>query len=114
MSPKEAIGQLHRYRDAILHTEITDSTYRGAIKNLGGIILYPYPLSEKEFEDNDFFKSIKQVNIGALPFLPSKSALVSNLLNQMINKTLPEEHFERFIEMDNSEYLKQRNNWKEW
>lgn len=27
---------------------------------------------------------------------------------------MPEEHFERFIEMDNSEYLKQRNTWKEW
>jgi hypothetical protein len=42
-----------------------------------------------------------------LPFLPSKSSLVGVLLNKMINKTLPEEHYERFIEMDNSEYLKQ-------
>jgi uncharacterized protein len=112
--PQDAIGQLHRYRDAILHTEPTNSTYRGAIKNLGGIILYPYPLSEKQFENNTFYKSIEQVNIGALPFLPSKSGLVSELLNKLINKTLPEEHFERFIEMDNSEYLKQRNSWKEW
>ena len=112
--PQDAIGQLHRYRDAILHTEITNSTYRGAIKNLGGIILYPYPLSEKQFENNTFYKTIEQVNIGALPFLPSKSGLVSELLNKLINKTLPEEHFERFIEMDNSEYLKQRNTWKEW
>lgn len=112
--PQDAIGQLHRYRDAILHTEPITSTYRGAIKNLGGIILYPYPLSEKQFENNTFYKSIEQVNIGALPFLPSKSGLVSELLNKLINKTLPEEHFERFIEMDNSEYLNQRNTWKEW
>ncbi len=112
--PQDAIGQLHRYRDAILHTEPTNSTYRGAIKNLGGIILYPYPLSEKQFENNTFYKSIEQVNIGALPFLPSKSGLVYELLNNLINKILPEEHFERFIEMDNSEYIKQRNTWKGW
>jgi hypothetical protein len=112
--PQDAIGQLHRYRDAILHTEPTNSTYRGAIKNLGGIILYPYPLSEKEFENNIYRKSIDQVNIGALPFLPSKSGLVSDLLNELINKRLPEEHYEQFIEMDNSEYISKRNSWKEW
>lgn len=112
--PQDAIGQLHRYRDAILHTEPIDSTYRGAIKNLGGIILYPYPLSEEQFLDNKFYESIDHVNIGALPFLPSKSGLVTELLNKLINKQLPEEHFERFIEMDNSEYLNQRNTWKEW
>ncbi|MBN2775836.1 MAG: DUF2357 domain-containing protein [Prolixibacteraceae bacterium] len=112
--PQDAIGQLHRYRDAILHTEPVNSTYRAAIKNLGGIILYPYPQSEAEFITNDYYKSIEHVNIGALPFLPSKSTLVSFLLNKMINKTAPEEHFEKFIEMDNSEYLKHRNTWKEW
>jgi predicted component of viral defense system (DUF524 family) len=112
--PQDAIGQLHRYRDAILHTEPTNSTYRGAIKNLGGIILYPYPLSEKEFENNIYRQSIAHVNIGALPFLPSKSELVSDLLNELINKRLPEEHYEQFIEMDNSDYTSKRNLWKEW
>ena len=112
--PQDAIGQLHRYRDAILHTEPSNSTYRGAIKNLGGIILYPYPLSETEFLKNPFYYSIGQVNIGALPFLPSKTKLVDDLLNKMINKTLPEEHFERFIEMDNTEYTAKRNSWKEF
>lgn len=112
--PQNSIGQLHRYRDAILHTEPVNSTYRAAIKNLGGIILYPYPLSESEFKLNDYYKSIEQVNIGALPFLPSKAGLVSDLLNKIINKTRPEEHFERFIEMDNSEYVKHRDAWKEW
>ena len=112
--PQDAIGQLHRYRDAILHTEPSNLTYRGAIKNLGGIILYPYPLCESEFENNVFYKSIDKVNIGALPFLPSKSRLVDDLLNQLINKRLPEEHYEQFIEMDNSEYISKRNSWKEW
>jgi predicted component of viral defense system (DUF524 family) len=112
--PQDAIGQLHRYRDAILHTVPANSTYRSAIKNLGGIILYPYPLSEAEFQNNTYFKSIEQVNIGALPFLPSKSGLVADLLNELINKRLPEEHFENFIEMDNSEYVSKRTKWNEW
>lgn len=112
--PQDAIGQLHRYRDAILHTVPTNSTYRSAIKNLGGIILYPYPLSEVAFQNNTYFKSIDQVNIGALPFLPSKSGLVADLLNELINKRLPEEHFENFIEMDNSEYVLKRTKWNEW
>ena len=112
--PQDAIGQLHRYRDAILHTEPSTSTYRGAIKNLGGIILYPYPLGEDKFEkDNIFFRSIEDVNIGALPFLPSKTKLVSWLLNSLINKT-PEEHFEQFIDMDRREYEQKRNLWNEW
>ena len=112
--PQDAIGQLHRYRDAILHTEPSTSTYRGAIKNLGGIILYPYPLSEDKFEkENTYFESIKDVNIGALPFLPSKTRLVGELLNSLIKKT-PEEHFEQFIDMDRREYEQQRNLWKEW
>lgn len=112
--PQNAIGQLHRYRDAILHTEPSNSTYRGAIKNLGGIILYPFPLTEDEFKNNIYYNSINQVNIGALPFLPSKSSLVSELMNILINKRLPEEHFEQFIEMDNSEYINRRDAWKEW
>jgi predicted component of viral defense system (DUF524 family) len=111
--PQDAIGQLHRYRDAILHTQPTSTTYRSAIKNLGGIILYPYPLSESEFHKNNYFKSINEVNIGALPFLPSKTKLVNNLLEELINK-MPEEHFEQFIEMDRSEYDDLRNQWKDW
>lgn len=111
--PQDAIGQLHRYRDAILHTVPNNSTYRGAIKNLGGIILYPYPLKEADFKNNVYFKSISDVNIGALPFLPSKTGLISELLNNLINK-LPEEHFERFIEMDRSEYDSNREKWNEW
>ena len=111
--PQDAIGQLHRYRDAILHSQSTNTSYRGAIKNLGGIILYPYPLSEKEFEKNTYYKSIDDVNIGAMPFLPSKSTLVSTFLNNLINKS-PDEHFEDFIEMDRSEYERHRNLWNEW
>lgn len=113
--PQDAIGQLHRYRDAILHTLPSDnSSYKRAIKNLGGIILYPYPLSEDKFKETVFYKSIDQVNIGALPFLPGKTKLVSDLLHTTVHQRLPEEHFERFIDMDSSEYVKQIEDWNSW
>lgn len=111
--PQDAIGQLHRYRDAILHSEPVSATYRSAMKNLGGIILYPYPLPEETFKSNAYYKSISNVNIGAMPFLPSKTSLVNNFLNTLINKSA-EEHFEQFIEMDRTEYEDQRSLWKEW
>lgn len=111
--PQDAIGQLHRYRDAILHTQSTNSSYRSAIKNLGGIILYPYPLSEETFKQNDYYKSIAEVNIGAMPFLSSKTGLVNDFLSALINRT-PDEHFEQFIEMDRSEYDQKRGMWNEW
>ncbi len=111
--PQDAIGQLHRYRDSILHTKSANPSYRSAIKNLGGIILYPYPLSESNFKENTYYKSIKDVNIGAMPFLPSKTGLVDDFLNTLINKSA-DEHFEEFIEMDRSEYEQHRNQWKEF
>lgn len=111
--PQDAIGQLHRYRDAILHSEPSHTIYRSAIKNLGGVILYPYPLPEKDFLSNNYYQSLKEVNIGALPFLPSKTKLATEFLKELINST-PESHFEQVVEMDRSEYEKHRNSWKEW
>lgn len=113
-APQDAIGQLHRYRDAILHTVPEDDTYRRAIKTLGGIVLYPYPLSEQEFSSNKYYDAIGKFNIGALPFLPGKTSLVDQLLNNMINKMSPEDHFELNVEMDHAEYTKRREVWKEW
>ncbi len=111
--PQDAIGQLHRYRDAILHSEPSQTTYRSAIKNLGGVILYPYPLPEENFLNNNYFQSLKEVNIGALPFLPTKTKLVSEFLKELINSS-PESHFEQVVELDRTEYEQYRNKWKEW
>jgi predicted component of viral defense system (DUF524 family) len=111
--PQDAIGQLHRYRDAILHTEPVDTTYKRAIKSLGGVILYPYPLTEEKFKDNNYYKSIEDINIGALPFLPSKTKLISDLFFCLMNRS-PEEHYERYIEMDRSDYEEHREKWSEF
>jgi uncharacterized protein len=111
--PQDAIGQMHRYRDAILHSQPTHSTYRSATKNLGGVILYPYPLAEEQFKNNIFYQSLKDVNIGALPFLPGKINLVSDFLRDLISKT-PESHYEQIIEMDRKDYEEHRSKWNQW
>ena len=111
--PQDAIGQMHRYRDAILHSEPTQSTYRSATKNLGGVILYPYPLSEDQFRNNIFYESLKEVNIGALPFLPGKINLVTDFLRDLISTT-PESHYEQVIEMDRRDYEEHRSKWNQW
>jgi len=112
--PQDAIGQLHRYRDVILHSEPTNSAYRTALKNLGGIILYPYPKSENDFLNNVFFKSIEQVNIGALPFLPSKTRLLSSLFKRLIRDASGEELSENIINSDQTEYIEKINSWSDW
>jgi len=109
-APDDAIGQLHRYRDAILHSEFDadNSSYKTVIKNLGGIILYPYPKSEEEYTKSKYFKSIDHVNIGALPMLPSKTRLVENYLNKLFIEKTPEDHYREFVGMDYSEYVSKR------
>ena len=111
--PQDAIGQLHRYRDAILHSASSDTTYRKAIKNLGGVLLYPYPLKEEGFKENQFYRSLRDINIGALPFLPGKTKLLCEFLQNLMNKS-PEEHYEQFVEMDASDYESKRNRWSDW
>lgn len=111
--PQDAIGQLHRYRDAILHTEPINTTYKRAIKSLGGVILYPYPLTEEEFKNNNYYRSIEDINIGAMPFLPSKTKLVSYLFYCLMNRSA-EEHYERHVEMDRSDYEQHREKWSEF
>lgn len=111
--PDDAIGQLHRYRDAILHTEFNgeDSSYRTTIKNLGGIILYPYPEKEKEFIKSKYFRSIDEVNIGALPMLPSKTNLIENYVRKLFIEKTPEDHFKEFVGMDFTEYITKREDF---
>ncbi len=112
-APQDAIGQLHRYRDAILHTRPQLGTYRSALKNLGGAILYPYPLDEESFKSSTYFRSLEEVNIGALPFLPNKTLLLSKYVSSLLAKH-PSEHFEDFIEMDRSHYDSERARWNDW
>lgn len=77
---EEDINTMHRYRDALVSEN--NSYFEQSI--LGAYILFPYN-SEKEYEEHKFYKSIGKINIGGLPFLPTSTSLVENLLDKLIN-----------------------------
>jgi predicted component of viral defense system (DUF524 family) len=104
--PQDTIGQMHRYRDAILKKSAGEETYSNAIKSLGGIVLFPYPKNENEFKDCNFYKSIDLVNIGAIPLHPGKeNKLFENFLDNIFSKSA-ESNFESMINYDKREYQK--------
>ena len=84
------INTMHRYRDAIV--------YRSGVlpferTMFGAYVLFPYH-NEAEYRNHRFFKSIDKVNIGGLPFLPSATAMVADMLDQLIADS-PTSAFER-------------------
>lgn len=102
--PQDAIGQMHRYRDAILAVEAHDRLYTSAIKSLGGIILFPFPSNEVDFMAHPFYRSIAQVNIGAIPLHPGReNKLFREFLDDLFSRT-PENIYETIIDYDRSDY----------
>jgi len=88
--PKEEdINTMHRYRDAIV-SEAETRFERGMV---GAYILFPYA-NEEEYQNHRFYKSIDKVNIGGLPFLPSATRLVGDMLGNLIDDST-ESAFER-------------------
>lgn len=87
---EEDINTMHRYRDAIVYQSNATPFERTMF---GAYVLFPYK-NEKEYENHKFFKSIDQVNIGGLPFLPSATNLVAQMLDELISDS-PASAFER-------------------
>lgn len=89
--PQETdINTMHRYRDAIVYRKDA-SPYERTM--FGAYVLFPYR-NQKEYKNHRFYKSISEVNIGGLPFLPSATDLVTNMLDELISDS-PESAFER-------------------
>ncbi|MFC3041446.1 DUF2357 domain-containing protein [Virgibacillus xinjiangensis] len=82
---EEDINTMHRYRDALVTNE--SGSYERY--SFGAYVLFPW-FDEKSFEEHDFYKSIDQVNIGGLPFLPKSTRLVEQFIERLIEKS-PEE-----------------------
>lgn len=88
---EDDINTMHRYRDAIVHNASNRPDYERTM--FGAYMLFPYN-NEEEYLEHNFYKSINEVNIGGLPFLPSSTDLVEKLLAELIGET-PESAFER-------------------
>lgn len=103
---EEDINTMHRYRDAIVYQKGTSPYER---KMFGAYVLFPYR-NEEEYKNHRFYKSIEEVNIGGLPFLPSATSLVTEFLDVLIADS-PESAFERATLPVGIEERLQRVDW---
>ena len=74
------INTMHRYRDAIVYHNGADPYERIMF---GAYVLFPYA-NREEYRKHKFFESIEKVNIGGLPFLPSETSMVQDMLDALI------------------------------
>ncbi|MFW5987992.1 MAG: DUF2357 domain-containing protein [bacterium] len=79
---EDTINTMHRYRDAIVQSN-ENSTDRIVV---GAFVLFPYH-DEVRFKEHHFYKSITEVNVGAFPFLPGSTSLLSKFLENIIEES---------------------------
>lgn len=84
------INTMHRYRDAIVYHNGADPYERTMF---GAYVLFPYA-NREEYRNHKFYESIEKVNIGGLPFLPSETSMVQDMLDALIADS-PDSAFER-------------------
>ncbi|UIN20802.1 DUF2357 domain-containing protein [Herbaspirillum frisingense] len=84
----EDVNTMHRYRDAIAipHPMKPGAWNVGSV--IGAVVLFPFP-DEEAYRTHRFFKSIDQVEIGGLPFLPGTSSLVAKKIEAILEKEFP-------------------------
>lgn len=75
MAPADAINQMHRYRDAIIHAVTAEQEYPQLSRPvIGAYCLFPgwYPADEQRVGRNPYRDAIEAVGIGAFPALPGQ------------------------------------------
>lgn len=84
----EDVNTMHRYRDAIaIPHPMTGDWKTGSV--IGAVALFPYP-NEAAYRSHKFFKSIDQVGIGGLPFLPGATNLMAEKISSILAQQYPE------------------------
>lgn len=82
---EEDINTMHRYRDSLVC--MSNGPYERTA--FGAYVLFPWG-DEVAYRKHPLYKSINQVNIGGLPFLPNATDLVEQFVERLIEKS-PEE-----------------------
>lgn len=96
---EEDINTMHRYRDALVVQQ--EGPYERHA--FGAYVLFPWN-DEFGYQSHHFYKSIDQVNIGGLPFLPSATSLVEQFVERLINASPEEIHQEGILPRGTLEY----------
>lgn len=83
------VNTMHRYRDAIAipHPLKPNEYCQGVVS--GAVVLFPYP-NEEAYRGHKFYKSIAQVEIGGLPFLPNSTVLMAEKIGNLLMLDYPE------------------------
>ncbi len=84
--PKDAINQMHRYRDAIYYKDYDANALKKEV--IGGYILFPGEGEPNDVAVSKFYKTIKEVNIGAFPLRPKdveNRKLLENFIDELIH-----------------------------
>lgn len=84
--PEDAINQMHRYRDAIYYKDYDANTLKKEV--IGGYILFPGYGEPNDVAVSKFYKTIKEVNIGAFPLRPKdveNRKLLENFIDELIH-----------------------------
>lgn len=89
--PEEAINQMHRYRDAIYYRDYDANALKKEV--IGGYILFPGDGEPNDVAVSKFYKTIKEVNIGAFPLRP-KDTENRKLLEQFIEELIHTKSYE--------------------
>ena len=84
--PEDAINQMHRYRDAIYYKDYDANALKKEV--IGGYILFPGDGEPNDVAVSKFYKTIKEVNIGAFPLRPKdveNRKLLENFIDELID-----------------------------
>lgn len=88
--PDDAINQMHRYRDALIHTQALSSTfaYNKSRPVIGAYALYPGFFDQTQA--NPYDDAIREIGIGAFALLPTDDGVghmwLSNFLSEQLGK----------------------------
>ena len=89
--PKDAINQMHRYRDVIYYEVYDTEVLKKEV--IGGYILFPGDGQKKDVKVSKFYKTIERVNIGAFPLRP-KDVKNRELLERFIAELIHTKSYE--------------------
>ena len=84
--PEDAINQMHRYRDAIYYRDYDANALKKEV--IGGYILFPGDGEPNDVAVSKFYKTIKEVNIGAFHLRPKdveNRKLLENFIAELIH-----------------------------
>lgn len=84
--PEDAINQMYRYRDAIYYKDYDANALKKEV--IGGYIIFPGDGEPNYVAVSKFYKTIKEVNIGAFPLRPKdveNRKLLENFIDELIH-----------------------------